>query len=117
MARFESPTELIFNRGLIADPAAFADEAKAAWWLFLCGDDFAAVEGGMSYASVQTAGAESENIVAVVYHLRGAQSRSRCRRVLARADADAAPFARSDQLRARVAQGLDELARSRTASP
>jgi hypothetical protein len=63
MATFESPTDLIFNRGLIADPAAFADEARAAGWLFLRGEDFAAVEGGMSYASVQAAVAESENIV------------------------------------------------------
>jgi hypothetical protein len=63
VATFESPTDLIFNRGLIADPAAFAEEAKAAGWLFLCGEDFAAVEGGMSYGSVRASVAESENIV------------------------------------------------------
>lgn len=63
MADFESPTDLRFNRGLIADPEAFASDADAASWLFLCGEDFAATEGGMSYASVQAAVSESANIV------------------------------------------------------
>ncbi len=60
---FESPTDLKFNRGLIADPEAFARDANAASWLYLCGEEFAAMEGGMSYASVQAAVAESANIV------------------------------------------------------
>ena len=63
MAGFESPTDLTFNRGLIADPEAFARDANAASWLFLCGEEFAATEGGMSYASVQAAVAESANVV------------------------------------------------------
>ena len=63
MADFESPTDLTFNRGRIADPEAFARDADAASWLFLCGEDFAAMEGGMSYASVQAAVAESANVV------------------------------------------------------
>src|SRR4051795_13675987 len=63
MGHFESPTDLTFNRGLIADPAAFARDADAASWLFLCGEEFAEMEGGMSYASVQAAVAESANIV------------------------------------------------------
>ncbi|HWW89637.1 MAG TPA: hypothetical protein VNY35_02505 [Solirubrobacteraceae bacterium] len=63
MAGFEGPTEMKFNRGLIADPRAFARDAQAASWLFLCGEDFAAMEGGISYASVQAAVAESANIV------------------------------------------------------
>ena len=63
MADFESPTDLKFNRGLIADPEAFASDANAASWLFLCGEEFAAIEGGMSYADVQAAVPESVNIV------------------------------------------------------
>jgi hypothetical protein len=63
VADFEGPTDMNFNRGLIADPQAFARDAQAASWLFLCGEDFAAMEGGMSYASVQAAVAESANIV------------------------------------------------------
>ena len=43
MDSFETPTDLIHNRGLIADPAAFARDNDAAAWLFLCGEDFAAI--------------------------------------------------------------------------
>jgi hypothetical protein len=146
MPGFESPTDLIFNRGLIADPEAFAREANAAAWLFLCGEDFAAVEGGMSYASVQAAVPQAENIVsdpprvmdmdlarlqtaaidrlarptlvtcrtgprssAAVYLYAGLRAGASADDVLARAEADGAPFVRSDELRAWVAQGLDEL--------
>jgi hypothetical protein len=63
MGTFAAPTDLIFNRGPIADPAAFADSAGAASWLFLCGDEFAAMDGGMSYDQVRAAVPESENIV------------------------------------------------------
>src|SRR4051812_4439894 len=63
MTRFAAPTDVIFNRGPIADPAAFAKEAEAASWLFLCGDEFAAADGGMSYDQVLAAVPESANIV------------------------------------------------------
>jgi hypothetical protein len=63
MGEFERPRDLKFNRGLIADPQAFARDANAASWLFLCGEEFAAMKGGMSYASVQGAVAQSANIV------------------------------------------------------
>jgi hypothetical protein len=61
---FELPDDLGFNRGLIADPEQFARDAGAASWLFLCGEEFASMEGGMSYARVEAAVSESENIVA-----------------------------------------------------
>jgi hypothetical protein len=135
-----------FNSGLIADPEAFARDADAASWLFLCGEDFAAMEGGMSYASVQAAVDESANIVsdppqvldmdlasrqvaaldelprptlvtcrtgprssAVVYLYAGLRAGATADEVLARAEEDGAPFARSDDLKAWVAQGLSEL--------
>jgi hypothetical protein len=63
MAEFEGPQSLSFNRGLIADPEAFARDRDAAAWLFLCGEEFASMDGGMSYASVQAAVPQSENIV------------------------------------------------------
>lgn len=63
MGTFVAPTDVIFNRGPIADPAAFAESAGAASWLFLCGDEFAAMDGGMSYDQVRAAVRESENIV------------------------------------------------------
>ena len=146
MADFETPRDLEFNRGRIADPEAFARDANAASWLFLCGDEFAAMEGGMSYASVQEAVAESANVVsdpprvmdmdlarrhvaaldelprptlvtcrvgprssAVVYLYAGLRAGASAEQVLARAEADGAPFAGSDELKAWVTQGLDEL--------
>src|SRR5205807_9391397 len=63
MARFDTPTDLSFNRGPIADPDAFAKERDAASWLYLCGEEFAAMDGGMSYDQVQAAVPQSENIV------------------------------------------------------
>ena len=63
MPGFETPTDLKHNRGLIADPAAFARENGAASWLFLCGEEFAEMEGGLSYASVQAAVPEAANVV------------------------------------------------------
>ncbi|MFO0747156.1 MAG: hypothetical protein U1F43_16055 [Myxococcota bacterium] len=63
MADFELPRDLMFNRGKIADPAAFARERQASSWLYLCGDEFASMEGGMSYAQVQAAVAQSANVV------------------------------------------------------
>ena len=54
---------LISNRGSINDPAAFAREHGAASWLFLCGEAFAGMEGGMSYADVQGAVEASANVV------------------------------------------------------
>jgi hypothetical protein len=63
MTDFDGPQGLAFNRGLIADPAAYARDANAASWLFLCGEEFAAMEGGMSYADVEAAVPTSANVV------------------------------------------------------
>ena len=63
MAGFETPTDLMHNRGLIADPEAFARERGAASWLYLCGEAFASMEGGMSYADVERAVPVSVNVV------------------------------------------------------
>jgi hypothetical protein len=137
----------MFNRGLIADPERFAREANAGSWLFLCGEEFAAMEGGMSYADVQASVPESVNIVAdpprpldmelarqqiaaldelprptlvtcrtgprssaLVYLYAGLRAGASADDVLVQAEADGAPFSGSDELRAWVAQGLDELA-------
>lgn len=63
MPDFESPGNIKFNTAPVVDPEAFARDAKAASWLFLCGEEFAAMEGGMSYSSVQAAVGASANIV------------------------------------------------------
>ncbi|MET0628333.1 MAG: hypothetical protein ABW033_07745 [Acidimicrobiia bacterium] len=148
MSDFEVPTDITFNRGPIADPEEFARDADAASWLFLCGEEFAAMDGGMSYAQVESAVPRSENIVsdpprvfdldlvrqnlaavdrlprptlvtcragprssAVVYLYAGLQAGASADDVLARADADGAPFAGSEELRALVTEGLETLSR------
>jgi hypothetical protein len=146
MTSFEVPADLNFNRGAIADPEAFARDAGAASWLYLCGEEFASMDGGMSYAQVRDAVPESENIVAdpprpfdidaarelvaaidrlprptlvtcrtgprssaAVYLYAGPKAGASTDEVLARADADQAPFTGAEPLRALVAQGLEEL--------
>ena len=146
MPEFRSPTDLIHNRGLISDPAAYARQVGAASWLFLCGQEFAAVEGGMSFADVQSAVSASTNLIAdpprpfamevarrgvaaldelprptlvtcrtgprssaLVYLYSGLRSGATAEDVLARADADGAPFMEAEPLRAWVIQGLAEL--------
>ncbi len=47
--------QLQHNRGLIEDPAGYARDAGAASWLYMCGEAFASMEGGMSYRDVEAA--------------------------------------------------------------
>ena len=146
MAEFESPTDLTHNRGLISDPAGFAKDAGAASWLYMCGEEFAGIEGGMSFADVQSAVPEAVNLIAdpprpfdmdvarrgvaaldelprptlvtcrtgprssaLVYLYAGLRSGASADEVLARAEADGAPFTQAEPLKAWVVQGLDEL--------
>ena len=146
MAGFETPTDLMHNRGLIADPEAFAKERGAASWLYLCGEEFASMEGGMSYADVEQAVPVSANVVsdpptpldldlarrqlealeglprptlvtcrtgprsaALIYLHAGLRQGASADEVLAQAEADEAPFVRSDEIRAWLAAGLAEL--------
>jgi hypothetical protein len=143
---FPTPTDLKHNRGLITDPSAFARDAGAASWLYMCGEDFASMEGGMSYADVQAAVPESANLIAdppnefdmdvarrgvvaldklprptlvtcrtgprssaLVYLYSGLRSGASADEVLARAEADGAPFTQAEPLKAWVRQGLAEL--------
>jgi len=146
VAEFETPTDLIHNRGLIEDPEAFARERGAESWLHLCGEEFASMEGGMSYADVERSVPVSANVVsdpptplsldlarrqiealdglprptlvtcrtgprssALIYLYAGLKSGASADDVLARAEADDAPWARSDELRAWVTDGLEQL--------
>lgn len=63
MTGFDSPSDLIYNRGKVSDPEALVRETGAASWLFLCGEEFAAMEGGMSYESVEAAAPEAARVV------------------------------------------------------
>jgi hypothetical protein len=144
---FETPADLMNNRGLVADPEAFAREKGAASWLFLCGEEFASVEGGMSYEDVERAVPVSANVVsdpptpldldlarrqidaldglprptlvtcrtgprssALIYLYSGLRAGASAEDVLARAESDNAAFMQSDELRAWVADGLEQLA-------
>ncbi|MGZ4289248.1 MAG: hypothetical protein ACXVQZ_01350 [Gaiellaceae bacterium] len=146
MSTFETPTDLMNNRGLIADPEAFAREKGAASWLYLCGEEFASMEGGMSYEDVQRAVPVSTNVVsdpptpldldlartqiealdglprptlvtcrtgprssALIYLYAGLQAGASADDVLACAEADDAAWTKSDELRAWVADGLEQL--------
>jgi hypothetical protein len=60
---FELPRDLFFNTQKISDPDAFARERSAASWLYLNGEEFASMEGGMSYAQVQRAVPRSLNVI------------------------------------------------------
>jgi hypothetical protein len=143
---FETPTDLMHNRGLIEDPQAFARERGAESWLYLCGEEFASVDGGMSYADVEAAVPVSANVVsdppvplsldlaqqqigaleglprptlvtcrtgprssALIYLYAGLKQGASADEVIARAEADNAPWAQSDELRAWVTESLDRL--------
>lgn len=147
MGEFQTPTDLTNNRGLIADPEAFARERGAASWLYLNGEEFASMEGGMSYADVQRAVPVSANVVsdpptpldldlarrqiealdslprptlvtcrtgprssALIYLYAGLKAGASAEDVLARAEEDDAPWTKSDELRAWVTDGLEQLA-------
>ena len=63
MTDFPTPAGLAYNRGLVDDPATLAQEHDAAGWLFLCGEEFAEMEGGMSFDDVKAAVPEVDNVV------------------------------------------------------
>ena len=55
MADFQLPDDLKFNRTRIDDPLAYARDRAVRSWLFIVGDEFASMPGGMSYAQVREA--------------------------------------------------------------
>jgi protein tyrosine phosphatase (PTP) superfamily phosphohydrolase (DUF442 family) len=63
MTDFQLPPDLMYNRGAIQDPSAYARETGSASWLFLVGEAFASMPGGMSYADVQQAVRFSARVV------------------------------------------------------
>jgi hypothetical protein len=134
------------NRGLVQDPQAFADDFGAASWLFLCGEEFASMDGGMSFGDVQAAVPTAAVVVsdppvemtmdlarrqvaalddlprptlvtcrtgprssALIYLYAGLKAGASADDVLARAAADGALFMGSDELKAWVTQGLEDL--------
>jgi len=55
MADFQLPGDLMYNRAAIQDARAYARDCGAASWLFIVGEEFASMPGGMSYSQVQEA--------------------------------------------------------------
>ena len=53
MSDFDALNDLTFNRGPVSDPQAFAREASAASWLFLCGPEFAEMLRGWASGDVE----------------------------------------------------------------
>ena len=63
MTDFALPADLVYNRGLIDDPRAYARERGVRSWLFLVGEEFATMPGGMSWAQVQESVHASARVV------------------------------------------------------
>jgi hypothetical protein len=60
---FELPGDLQFNRGMIVDPEHYLEEVGCVSWLFLVGEEFAGMPGGMSYEQVEHATPHSRNVI------------------------------------------------------
>jgi hypothetical protein len=63
MKKFELPGDLSFNKGLIQDPTTYIKEAGCKSWLYLVGQEFSKMPGGMSYEQVQAATPDCMNVV------------------------------------------------------
>ena len=63
MKNFQLLKGLHFNKGLIQDPAKYFKDIGCASWLYLVGEEFAKMEGGMSYDQVQAAAPKSINVI------------------------------------------------------
>ena len=63
MSGFELPKDLMFNRGAVDDAREHAKATGSASWLFLVGEEFASMPGGMSYAQAQEAVPASARVI------------------------------------------------------
>jgi hypothetical protein len=63
MKNFQLLNGLHFNRGPIQNPADYLKDAGCVSWLCLIGEEFAKMEGGMSYSQVQAATPNAINVI------------------------------------------------------
>ncbi len=63
MKKFELPSDLSFNKGLIQDPTTYIKEVGCKSWLYLVGQEFSEMPGGISYEQVQAATPDCLNVV------------------------------------------------------
>ena len=63
MEKFHLLDGLHYNRGLIQHPEDYLKEIGCASWLFLIGEEFAKMDGGMAYSQVQAATPFAMNVI------------------------------------------------------
>jgi protein tyrosine phosphatase (PTP) superfamily phosphohydrolase (DUF442 family) len=63
MAEFKLPGDLMFNRARIEDPLAYPKECGAKSWLFIVGEEYGSMPGGMTYEQVQQAVEHSARVI------------------------------------------------------
>jgi hypothetical protein len=63
MKNFQLLDGLHYNNGLIQNPATYLKDVGCTSWLYLVGQEFATMEGGMSYDEVQAATTHSVNVI------------------------------------------------------
>ena len=63
MKNFQLLDGLRYNKGLIQNPATYLKDVGCNSWLYLVGEEFAKMEGGMSYDQVQAATTHSVNVI------------------------------------------------------
>jgi hypothetical protein len=63
MKSFELPDDLSFNKGLIKDPTTYFQDIGCNSWLFLVGEEFSKMDGGISFTQVQSATSNSMNVI------------------------------------------------------
>jgi len=63
MKKFELPSDLSFNKGLIQDPTTYIKKLGCKSWLYLVGQEFAKMPGGISYEQVQAATPDCMNVI------------------------------------------------------
>ena len=63
MENFKLPKDLCYNKGLIKDPDTYIKDAGCNSWLFLIGEEFAKMDGGISYEQVKSATPNSINVI------------------------------------------------------
>ncbi len=63
MKNFRLLEGLRYNRGLIKDPSNYLKEVECKSWLYLVGEEFAKIDGGMSFDQVKSATPDSINVI------------------------------------------------------
>jgi hypothetical protein len=63
MKNFKLPEDLKYNKGIIQHPETYLKDAGCKSWLFLVGEEFSKMDGGMSYDQVKAATTNCVNVI------------------------------------------------------